>query len=401
MSRFTVAVWLVVALSAYGSACGDSSGGRGPDSGDPDGHTGGDAEPNPRDSATDPGMDSSAGGNGGRDSGRDPALDSSVGGRDSATAMDAARDAVTDAAGGDVASAKVFFFGHSLVGHDMPQMIAAFARARGKTYDVNGQIGFGTALLAHWRWDGSFSSDFVPIGFPEELPGTLLFGMEGKAALGTGDYDVVVMTESAGFVDGTPGNWSSFCDPENAFGGCAIESVVNFVRLARMHNPSVRPILYTNWKSMNDTGGLDGWLTFVNDKLGWWENVADQAEAQLTASGSSGSPIRVVPAGVILARIVRQARDGELAGLGLPDQAPLFSDDVHITRLGFYIIALAHYAAIYRESPVGLPGAVDVINGDRTARVMDGFTVDAGLAAHFQQVVWQMLEEYPRSGVVD
>jgi hypothetical protein len=108
-----------------------------------------------------------------------------------------------------------------------------------------------------------------------------------------------------------------------------------------------------------------------------------------------------VPAGAILARIVRQARDGELASLGLPNHAPLFSDDVHITRLGFYIVALAHYAAIYRESPVGLPGAVDVVSGDRTARVMDGFTVDAGLAAHFQQVVWQMLEEYPRSGVMD
>jgi hypothetical protein len=32
---------------------------------------------------------------------------------------------------------------------------------------------------------------------------------------------------------------------------------------------------------------------------------------------------------------------------------------------------------------------------------MNGFTMDAGLAAHFQQVVWEMLEDYPRSGVMD
>ena len=341
------AAWLL-ALSASWGACGDASGTRGTQSGEPGAHTGGDAEPQSRDSA----------------------------------------------------AAKVFFFGHSLVGHDMPQMIGAFARARGKGYAVNGQVGFGTPLLSHWRWEGAFDSGFVPVGFSAELPSSLLFDMEGKAALRTGSYDVIVLTESNGFVSGSPGDWSDFCDPDNEFGGCSIEMATNLVRLARMHNGSVRPLLYANWKGFNETGGtVDGWLADIANNRGWWENVADQVEAALAREGVRGPPVRVIPVATILARIVEQARDGELAALGLADHTPLFSDEVHLTSLGFYVVALAHYAAIYRDSPIGLPTAVDVVTGDKASRVTDGFTVDAALASHFQQVVWDVLEGYARSGV--
>jgi hypothetical protein len=288
-----------------------------------------------------------------------------------------------------------------LVGHDMPQMLGAFARARGKTYAVNGQIGFGTPIQSHWRWEGDFGSGFVPVGFAEELPGSLLFDMDGHTALESGDFDVIVITESNGFVSGSPGNWSEFCTEGEEFGGCSILMTTNLVRKARMNNGSVRAFIYSNWKSFDDVGGIDNWAPDIANNVGWWENLADRVEAQLTSEGVSGPAIRVIPAAKILSRIVAEARAGELSEYGVSSHTDLFIDSVHLSRTGFYIIALTHYAAFYRESPVGLPNTVDVASGDKASLEMNGFELDEDLAAHFQAVVWEELQAYPRSGVSD
>ena len=317
---------------------------------------------------------------------------------DASMPIDSGGDAGT---GGDIAEANVFFFGHSLVGHDMPQMIGAFARARGKAYSVHGQIGFGTPIQSHWRWEGEFDNGFVPLGFVDELPGTVLFAVDGHTALESGQYDAIVLTESNGFVSGSPGAWSEFCTVGEEFGGCSIEMTANLVGKARTHNGAIRALLYTNWKDIVEVGGIESWLQDINANAGWWENLADKAEATLAEDGASGAAIRVVPAALILARIVTEARNGELAEYGINDHAPLFLDNVHLTRTGFYLIALTHYAALFRDSPVGLPRTVDVVSGDRSAVEMNGFEIDQGLATHFQNVVWEELQAYPRSGVND
>jgi hypothetical protein len=322
-------------------------------------------------------------------------MDASV---DSAIPNDSGGEAGTG--GGDVGEANVFYFGHSLVGHDMPQMIGTFARARGKTYSVHGQIGFGTPIQSHWRWDGDFGGSFVPVGFGDELPGSLLFDVDGHAALESGQYDVIVLTESNGFVSGSPGAWNEFCTIGEEFGGCSIEMTANLVGKARMHNGAVRALLYTNWKGMDEVGGEENWVPDIEANAGWWENVADKAEALLAEDGASGAAIRVVPAALILARIVTEAQNGELAEYGVNDHSPLFADNVHLSRMGFYLIALTHYAAIFRDSPVGLPRTVDVV-ADKTTLEMNGFELDEGLATHFQNVVWEELQAYPRSGVND
>lgn len=395
---------LLLALCACGTS---SSGGSDPDGGNAGASAAGASGGGAGGSSGSAGSAGSAG-NGGRSgdsgnagsagSGAAPGMDASI---DASIPIDSGGEAGTG--GGDVGGANVFYFGHSLVGHDMPQMIGAFARARGKAYSVHGQIGFGTAIQSHWRWQGSFDSGFVPVGFADELPGSLLFDVAGHAALASGQYDVIVLTESNGFVSGTgtPGAWNEFCVEGEEFGGCSIEMAANLVREARMHNGAVRTLLYTNWKGLDEVGGMENWVPDIEGNVGWWENVADKTEAILNGEGATGSEIRVVPAALIVARIVTQARNGELAAYGINDQAPLFVDNVHLTRLGFYIIALTHYAAIFRDSPVGLPAIVDVASGDKSSLDMNGFELDEGLATHFQNVVWEELQAYPRSGVND
>lgn len=302
---------------------------------------------------------------------------------------------------GPVKGARVFYFGHSLVGHDLPQMIGAFARARGKSYAVQGQVGWGTPLMSHSRWDGAFDGASVPLGFPEELPGTLLFREDGRKALTSGKYDAVIFTETNGFAQGQPGAWKLDCDPSHPFGGCTVEHLGKLMTLARQHNPRVRTFLYTNWKDFKELGGIEPWLADIRDHRGWWEHVAERVEAELQASGARGPALAVIPAATVLAEIVEQARAGELAAYGLPDHAPLFSDTVHLTRLGFYIIAVTHYAALYRESPVGLPHTVDVVSGDKRTVEKDGFSLDPRLAAHIQREAWDVLKSYPLARVTE
>ena len=71
----------------------------------------------------------------------------------------------------------------------------------------------------------------------------------------------------------------------------------------------------------------------------------------------------------------------------------LFSDQIHLNDLGAYLIALTHYAVLYGKSPVGLPH--DLTRADGTPATAPG--PDAALL--MQNVVWDVVKSYPRTGV--
>ena len=62
--------------------------------------------------------------------------------------------------------------------------------------------------------------------------------------------------------------------------------------------------------------------------------------------------MRVVPAGPALADLLGEVVGGRVPGVTRVDQ--LFNDNVHLTNLGNYYVALLHYAVVFRRSPVGL-----------------------------------------------
>jgi hypothetical protein len=279
-------------------------------------------------------------------------------------------DAQPSAPAGGVKQAKVFFFGHSLVDQDMPLMVGSMAAARGKTYSANGQVGWGTALDAHWSWNGEWTK--APLGFVEENRGRSLFAGEGKAQLAAGGYDVMVMTESNGH---TRGN-----------GDISVDYATRLARHARAKNPSIRVFLYSSWLDRKEFASLRDWQQRSEADVAWWESVADRVDAAL-----DGPDILLIPGAAILSKVTRAIDEGKIAGLAVND---LFNagDGVHVNDLGFYVIALAHYAAIFRESPVGLP--VETQTEDGPAEPLS-----PAAAAHIQRIVWDYLQGYPRAGI--
>lgn len=253
---------------------------------------------------------------------------------------------------------RVYHLGHSLVGRDMPAMLAQLAG-----HDHALQLGWGTALSEHLR------GPEVINGFGDENATPRY--RDAHAALASGEYDAFVMTEMVGLRDAI-----LYKDSIRAAGQWASEAVAG--------NPDIQIFLYETWHNLNDQ---PDWLTRLPGDLdGLWSQLL------WPAARAAGRPVRVIPAGQVMARLIGEAEAG--AGIAeLKGRRDLFSDDIHLNDLGLYLVALTHYAVIYGKSPVGLPHRLTLADGS-PARAPS-----AELARRMQEIVWEVVTSQTLTGV--
>lgn len=265
---------------------------------------------------------------------------------------------------------RVYHLGHSLVGRDMPAMLAQLA-PDGHRYES--QLGWGTTLKAHWEPE-------VPIeGFETENAHPRY--RDAREALRSGDYDAVVLTEMVEIRDAI---WYF----ESA------KYLASWAQLAREANPEVRVYLYETWHRLDDP---EGWLERLDLDLGryWDRRVLRPA----LAADPGGRPIFLVPAGQVLARFVREVeRRGGVEGIR--SREDLFGrnpdgslDPIHLGDLGNYLVALVHFAVLYHRSPVGLPRALRRADGSVAA------APSAPAAEIMQATAWEVVTGQPMTGV--
>jgi hypothetical protein len=253
----------------------------------------------------------------------------------------------------------VFHLGHSLVGRDMPAMLAQMAG-----HDYASQLGWGASLKQHWQGD-------VP-GFAEENATT---AHRPAKDMDTGRYGAVVLTEMVELRDAM-----RYHDSGRYLADWA----------ARAGDAGARVYLYETWHRLDDPAG---WLERIDvDQTALWEMILRQA------MGRSDVTIHVIPGGQVMAAVVRRIEADEVPGL--TSRADLFAkgadgvvDQIHLNDVGNYVIALTHYATLYHRSPVGLPYALN--RADGTAMQ----PLDADAARIIQQVVWDVVTRYPATGV--
>ena len=263
----------------------------------------------------------------------------------------------------------VYHLGHSLVGRDMPAMLAQLA---GPDHGYHSQLGWGTSLKQHWRGGDAIN------GF-EEMNAHDRF-RPAHEAIASGDYNAVVLTEMVELRDAI-----RYHDSARYFS--------RWAELARQSGPDVQVYLYETWHNLDDP---DGWLSRLDADLpALWED-----ELLLPAfADAPDRPVRVIPAGQVMAAFARavEARGG-VEGIAGPED--LFSrrddgsrDTIHLNGLGNYLVALTHYAVLYRTSPVGLPHELRRADGSPAS------APSAEAAALMQQVVWDVVTGYPKTGV--
>ncbi len=265
---------------------------------------------------------------------------------------------------------RVFHLGHSLVGRDMPAMLQQLA-GEGHRYDS--QLGWGTTLKAHWEPDEPIA------GFETENAHSRY--RDARAALESGDYDVLVVTEMIG-IRAAIQYYDSW------------DYLHRWARLAWDANPEMRVYLYETWHPLDDP---EGWLDRLDLDLGrYWETEILRRAQNFD---DMDRPVHVIPAGQVLARFVRAIEalggTGELAG-----REDLFAltgtgaqDTIHVNDLGAYLVALTHYAVLYQQSPVGLPHRL------RRADGSEADAPDAAAARLMQEVVWEVVTGYSKTGV--
>lgn len=262
----------------------------------------------------------------------------------------------------------VFHLGHSLVGRDMPAMLAQLAPA-GHAYAS--QLGWGTPLRAHWYPD-------VPVnGFESENAHPKF--MPARAALEGAKFDAVVMTEMVELTDAIRYHDSP-------------EYLMKWGALARAARTDVRLFLYETWHNTDDPAG---WLARIDEDFEalWLNRLTLPAVAQI------GVPVHIIPGGQVLAAFVRAVEAAGGVGNVVNRDALLARtpegavDTIHLGDIGAYLIALTHYATLYQRSPVGLPLAL--LRADGTA----ADAPDAQAGALMQRTVWDVVRRNPYSGV--
>lgn len=265
---------------------------------------------------------------------------------------------------------RVYHLGHSLVGHDMPAMLAQLA---GSGHRHDSQLGWGTSLKEHWEPELAINGFSQMNDHPRYRP--------AHEAIGSGQYDAVILTEMVELRDAIRYHDSA-------------AYLTRWAGLARDSSPDTQVYLYETWHWLNDD---QGWLGRLDVDLGrYWEDgvlLPDLATSGFTR------PVHVIPAGQVMARFVRIIENAGRVG-NIANRYALFAlepggkqDLIHLSDLGNYLVALTHYAVLYRRSPVGLPYQL--------ARA-DGSAADApdpGVARLMQETVWQVVSTYPKTGV--
>ena len=262
----------------------------------------------------------------------------------------------------------VFHLGHSLVGRDMPAMLAQMAE-----HTYASQLGWGTPLKAHWEPD-------EPIAGYETENAHENF-RDAKSALAGGEFDAFVLTEMV-----------------------EIEAAIDYFEAplylekwaaaARDGNPDIRTYLYESWHSLDDP---NGWLNRLDtDPDRYWEGVL---LAQAMANLDHPQPIYLIPAGRVFAEVVRKVEASEGFD-GVTSREDFFArqddgsvDPIHINDLGAYLVALTHYAVLYHRSPEGLPSQFNLADGS------PAIAPGPALTQLLQKTVWEVVSRLPTTGI--
>lgn len=255
----------------------------------------------------------------------------------------------------------VLMVGHSLFGTDGPDMLQEALRAGTGEGDVRAQIINGAPLI--YNWNNSDSAE----------------GVDARAVLPEGGIDHLILTEAIPLINHT--TWSDTEVYAQAFFG-----------LAAAANPQVQVYVQETWHSLlsgtgatvpHDDGANVPWRDRLDADLPVWEGIV-----QAVAAGNSypDASIKLIPAGQAMALLHDEIAAGKVAGL--TDVSVLFSDDIHLSDMGHYFVAMVQYGVITGKNPLGLPNDF----GDRHGAGFD--LPEADLARDLQRIAWDAVVGY-------
>jgi len=239
---------------------------------------------------------------------------------------------------------RVLISGHSLTDQPLPDLLAAMAKSQGIAWDWQRQYIVGSSirdrsagLLGTQPWSGYRSGENRD---GKELD---LLAELRRAGASPEPYDTLLITEQHSVLGGLV--WNDTVRHLRHFHDRFIEA-----------NPRGTTWFYESWYGIEDKADPTRWIAYEQAASKVWRCVATRVNVSLAAEGR-GDRIASLPAGRALAHLIERVTQAPgIEGLGAgPLDTPearravvdrFVRDDVHLTPLGSYYIALVTSAAV-------------------------------------------------------
>jgi hypothetical protein len=258
-----------------------------------------------------------------------------------------ARKAVGTSAWAPRDHVRAFYSGHSLT-QGVPEVVEPIARSLGRRLDFEVQVQGYSLLRQRTKGEVPSAPDWPGYRAGHNRRGAGLDvaeELQRPQRLARGDkYDVLVVTERHDL-------------PAIARGERTAFYLTEMTKHLLAGNPDAEVLLYHSWLHVNPDAPWP-WIDYERAVSPMWECIASRANLDLPAR-ADGPRVRVLPGGTALAELAAALWDGKVPGVAAAAPGArvrlLFSDNVHMSQIGRYYMALVHYAILFGRSPVGAP----------------------------------------------
>ena len=240
---------------------------------------------------------------------------------------------------------RAFYSGHSL-SDGVPEVVEQIARSLGHRLSFEVQSQGYSLIRQRTKGENPSASDWPGYrsGHSRRGPGlNVAEELRSPQRLAGGDkYDVLVVTERHDL-------------PAIARKEKTAFYLADMAKHLLAGNPEAEVVLYHTWLHVNPDAPWP-WIDYERAVSAMWECVASRANLDLPKRGDHPR-VRVLPGGSALAELAAALWDGKVPGVIAKTPGArvrlLFSDNVHMSDIGRYYIALVHYAVLFGRNPEG------------------------------------------------
>jgi hypothetical protein len=269
---------------------------------------------------------------------------------------------------------RLFISGHSLTNEPIPSYLEAIAKGFGLPLSWNRQYLEGSSIKQRSLGDGGDTTKRV--GYTRGLdyknaPVNVLMEFQKPSRHPDVPYDALLITEQSALLGSLVWNDTVFY-------------LRKFQDRFAAHNPKGVTYFYEPWLSLDSKNDPNRWITYEKAAAPVWDCIVSEMNRTIVSEGRYDRIVRI-PAALALVDLIERATTGP-GLLGITRESArstidsLVEDDVHLTPLGAYYMALTTFAAIFEQSPEGawLPSEVT----EEQARALQRVAAEFAMQKH-------------------
>ena len=238
---------------------------------------------------------------------------------------------------------RMFISGHSLTNEPVPSDLAAIAAGFGLQFSWNRQYLEGSSIKQRSRGDATGNAPWT--GYARGIdranqPVDVLAEFRRQDER----YDTLLITEQHSLLGSLVWNET-------------VSHLRSFQERFIAHNPNGTTYFFEPWLSLDDKSDPKRWIDYERAAAPVWRCIVEQMNQTLAAEDRRDRIVSL-PAALALVHLIELAtQGGGVAGITRDSVRStvdrLVADDVHLTRLGNYYIALVTFALTFRHSAQG------------------------------------------------